>query len=111
MFERMRQGAVDIVLGDLPLNVENAEQLRELLAGCRAGGQPFVVLDMSLIPLIDGAGLELLLDYRDEFEALGGAFKLAAPNPLCREVFFVTGVGDSVEVFPDVLSAVGSFVR
>ena len=111
MFERMKQGAVDVVLGDLPLNAEHAEQLRRLLTGCLAGGQPYVVFDMSNTPLIDSAGLELLLDFKDEFETLGGSLKLAGPNPLCREILAVTGVGIDLEIFPEPLSAVGSFVR
>jgi anti-anti-sigma factor len=111
MFERMTQGAVDVIQADAPLNVESADELKQLLAACRAGGRPFVVLDMSNVPLVDGAGLELLLDFKDEFEALGGELKMAAPNPLCREILSVTGVGDGLEIFPDVLSAVGSFVR
>jgi anti-anti-sigma factor len=111
MFERVKQGAVDVVWGDLPLNVEYVGDLRAVLTGCLTGGQPHVVLDLSNMPLIDGAGLELLLDCKDEFEALGGALKLAGPNPLCREILAVTGVGSELEIFPEPLSAVGSFVR
>lgn len=111
MFERVKQGAVDVVLGDLPLNEEHVADLRDVLTGCLTGGQPCVVFDLSNTPLIDGAGLELLLDFKEEFEALGGALKLAGPNPLCREILAVTGAGSELEVFPEPLSAVGSFVR
>ena len=111
MFDRMKQGAVDVVSGDVPLNAENADHLRRLFTGCLTGGQPNVVFDLSNTPLIDGAGLELLLDYKEEFEGLGGALRLAGPNPLCREILAITGVGIDLEVFPDPISAVGSFVR
>jgi anti-anti-sigma regulatory factor len=60
---------------------------------------------------VDSAGLEMLLDYKEEFQQLGGALKLASPSPLCREILSVVGLGDAFEVFPETLSAVGSFVR
>ncbi len=107
----MTQGAVDVIQGDLPLNADSAEPLRSLLEQCRRNGQPYVVLDLQNVPLIDSVGLELLLDFKEEFQQVGGAIKLAGPNPLCQEILLVTGIGDDFEIFTDALSAVGSFVR
>lgn len=73
MFERVTHGAVDVIQGDLPLNVENAEGLAGLLQLSLSSGQPYVVVDLENVPLIDSAGLELLLKFQEEFQQLGGA--------------------------------------
>jgi len=109
MFERLTQGAVDLVRGDDPINAEHVEELARLFQESR--GQPFVVLDLEKVPLVDSAGLELLLDYRESFQQLGGALKLAAANPLCEDILSITGVGAGFEIFREPLSALGSFVR
>ncbi len=111
MFERVTQGAVDLIRGDEPINAEHVEELTALLQESAGRGQPFVVLDMEKVPLLDSAGLELLLDYRDSFQRLGGALKLSGPNPLCEDILSITGVGAGFEIFREPLSAVGSFVR
>ena len=111
MFECVTQGVVDVVQGDTPLNVEHAEEVARLLERCLASGRPYVVLDLDRVPLIDSAGLELLVDFQERLQQLGGALKLAGVNPLCSDVLDVTGVRAGLEVFPEVLSAVGSFVR
>jgi anti-anti-sigma factor len=111
MFERVTNGVVNVIRGDLPLNVDHVEEMTDLLKECLRTGQPHVLLDLTNVPLIDGAGLELLLDFNEECQELGGLLKLAAPSPLCEEILSVTGVGEQFEVFHDVLSAVGSFVR
>lgn len=111
MFERVTHGAVDVIQGDLPLNAENAEGLAGLLLESLQSGQPYVVIDLENVPLVDSAGLELLLQFQEEFQQLGGALKLAAPNRLCDEILSVTGTGRSFEVFPEALLAVGSYAR
>ena len=111
MFECVTQGAVDVIQGDAPLNAEQAEEVASLLERCLGSGRPYVVLDLDVIPLIDSVGLELLVDFQERLQQLGGALKLAAVNPLCSDVLDATGIRGSIEVFPEVLSAVGSFVR
>jgi anti-anti-sigma factor len=111
MFERAKQGAVDVVHGDDPLNAEFVPRVLQLLEECGAHGQPRAVLDLGNVPLVDSAGLEMLLDVQEGFQRRGGALKLAVRNTLCREILSVTGVGAHFEIFPDAASAVGSFVQ
>ncbi|MHC4407242.1 MAG: STAS domain-containing protein [Planctomycetota bacterium] len=111
MFERVTRGAVNVIRGDLPLNADNVDDAAALLRECLQHGQLYVVVDLESVPLIDSAGLELLLDFKEEFQQLGGALKLAAPNPLCDEILSISGIGGSFEIFHEALSAVGSFVR
>jgi anti-anti-sigma factor len=111
MFDRLIEGAVDLIRGDDPINAEHVEQLAALLQESVGRGQPFVVLDLEKVPLLDSAGLELLLEYRETFQQLGGALKLSGANPLCEDILSITGVGASFEIFQDSLSALGSFAR
>jgi len=111
VYECISQGAVNVIRGDLPLTTDHTEQVGRLLQQCLNKGQPYAVLDLGKVPLVDSAGLELLLDFHDEFQQVGGTLKLAAPNPLCREILSITGLAESFEIFPEVLSAVGSFAR
>jgi len=111
MFERSKQGAVDVVRGDDPLNVDFVPRVLQLLQECGAHGQPRAVLDLAGVPLIDSAGLEMLLDVQEDFQRRGGALKLAVRSSLCREILSVTGVGGHFEIYPEAASAVGSFVQ
>ncbi len=63
------------------------------------------------IALIDSAGLELLLDFQEKCQRMGGALKLANAGALCREVLKATGVGARFEIFRDSGGAVRSFVQ
>ena len=111
MFEHARSGAVDILRGNDPINLPNVQQLAGLMDECLLERQPRVVVDLERVPLIDSAGLELLLDYQDRCIDRGGVMKLAAPTQLCRDILHVTDVVARFEVHQDCLSAVGSFAQ
>ena len=111
MFERAKQGAVDLVRGDDPLNADFVPRVLQLLQECCVRGQPRVVLDLENVPLVDSAGLEMLLDVQEDFQRRGGALKLAVRNTLCREILSVTGVGAHFEILRRGASALGSFVQ
>ena len=111
MYEMEKHGAVNVICGDAPLNVDAIDRLTELLEESLGGGQPRLVVDLTKVPLMDSAGIELLLDYRDRCQQCGGDLKLAAPNRLCEDVLFVTGTDQEIEVIPETLRAVGSFAR
>lgn len=111
MFERQKLGAVDTIRGADPLNLENGKQFSSVLEECCRQGQPRVVVDLERVPLIDSAGLEILLDFRDQMLERGGVLKVAGPSPLCREILTVTGLSEQVEVFRDLQAAVASFAQ
>jgi len=111
MWEKTRHGAVDIVCGDESLTLENCESLRRLLENCVNNGQPQLVLDCQQIPLIDSAGLELLLDVRESCVRRGGQFQLAALNTLCLDILQVTDIASRFEIYDDSVAAAGSFAQ
>jgi anti-anti-sigma factor len=111
MFEHKCQGAVDVITGGDRISGEHVAQLNALLETRVEGGQPRIVLDLQSIALIDSAGLELLLDFQEKCQRMGGALKLANAGVLCREVLKATGVGARFEMFRDSGGAVRSFVQ
>ena len=110
MFQKKRQGAVELISGGDRISGEQVAELADVLGSCLERGQPQVVVDLRSVALIDSAGLELLLDTQEQYQRLGGALKLANPGPLCSEVLKVTGVGARLEVFADTGMAVRSFL-
>ena len=111
MFERITQGAVDVISLDGPLTKEYVDEVAELIQLCLQEGQPMAVANLQGTQLIDSAGLELLLDARERFESRGGSFQLAAPNRLCSDILAATGVADHFEVHREVNSAVRRFLQ
>lgn len=109
MFELSRQGAVDIVSGNEPLNVEYVEAVKQLFDRCSSHGQPRIIFDLADVPLVDSAGLELLLDTRETCLLKGGQLILTGATPLVRDILRVSGLQNRFESFNDVASAVGSF--
>ena len=111
MFERSKQGAVDLIRCEAPLSRDHAERVGKVLDACIGRGQPRIVLDLEQVPLIDSKGLELLVEYQQQCIERGGCIKLAAPTMLCRDILTVTDVASHFEVFDDTLAAAGSFAQ
>jgi anti-anti-sigma factor len=111
MFTHKQQGAVDIITGGDRISGEHVAELAKLLEARLGHGLPQIVLDLHGIALIDSAGLELLLDFQEKCQRMGGALKLASAGALCREVLKTTGVGGRFEMFRDSGGAVRSFVQ
>jgi len=111
MFEMTKRGAVHVVSGNQPLTTVHADEVTDLCSECLENGQPRLVFDLSGIPLMDSAGLELLLDLRDSCHKRGGAMQICSPNPLCRDILVATGLTSHFIIFDDQAAAVGSYSR
>jgi len=111
MFTHKQQGAVDVISGGDRISGEHVTELSNVLEARLDQGLPQIVLDLQSIAIIDSAGLELLLDFQEKCQRMGGALKLANVGALCREVLKATGVGARFEMFRDSGGAVRSFVQ
>jgi anti-anti-sigma factor len=111
MLDYTKQGSVHVFASDAPLNHEHTPVAAEQLAPHLLAGQPRIVLNLEHVPLIDSAGLEFLLTTQQTCTRRGGTLRLATPSPLCRQILEVTGVGDRIEIFPDLTTAVGSYAQ
>lgn len=111
MFTHKQQGAVDVIGGGERISGEHVAELASALESRLGHGQPQIVLDLQGVALFDSAGLELLLDFQEKCQRMGGALKLANASILCRDVLKATGVGAKFEIFKDPGGAVRSFVQ
>lgn len=111
MFEHKCQGAVDVVSGGDRISGEHVAELAAILEARLDRGHPQIVLDLQGVAVMDSAALELLLDFQEKCQRMGGALKLANAGALCREVLKATGVGARFEIFKDSGGAVRSFVQ
>ncbi len=111
MFEESQQGAVTVIKGDVPLTSEHVQEATKALEKCFDAGVPMAVFDLERVPLLDSAGLELLLNAEEKFDQHGGALRIGGANRLCLEALEVTGVADHLEIFDEVTEAVRSFLR
>ena len=98
MLQAESQGAVTLFRGEDPLVGDAVQQAAEVMQSSMSRGQPLAVLDLQGVPLIDSAGLELLAQQQEEFERNGGCLKIAAPNPLCRDILRCTGLDKRFEM-------------
>jgi anti-anti-sigma factor len=111
MFAIKSQGAVEVIVPNVPLKNEYVPELLETVQHCLPDGLPMLVLNLHDVPLLDSAGLESLLDVRDLVQQRGGAVKLAALTPLAQDILRVSGVARQFEIFADEKAAVRSFVQ
>lgn len=111
MFSIETQGAVEIVAPTVAINDDSADKLFEAIASRPVEGQPMLVIDLSEVPLIDGRGLEALVDIQKHLRDSGGTVKLAGLSQLCEDILRVTGIADQFETYLDAKAAVRSFVR
>lgn len=111
MFERIRQGTVELIRGDQSLTSATVDDFCKVVDSCMQQRRNRIVLDMSGIPLIDSRGLEILVDYQRQSISCGGSIKLASAGSLCRDILKATNVIAMFDVFENSISAVGSFAK
>ena len=87
---------------------EELESLGSAIDECLSSGAPKIVLDLSEVPFIDSAGLELLLSLVSRAGKLGGEIRLAAVNDVCRDIFGATRMDNFFQLFEDTSSALRS---
>ena len=102
-------GAVTVLRPEGPLRREILSDIDEQVRPHLSGGVPQVIVDLTETPLIDGAGLEWILELDEECCRRGGCVRICNLGELCCDLFRITNVGASVQQFPDLTSALGSF--
>ncbi|MCA9139593.1 MAG: STAS domain-containing protein [Planctomycetales bacterium] len=104
-----KHGSIYVVRPEGPLRADTIESIHTLVSTKLTGGVPAIVVDFSDTPLLDSLGLEWLLDLVGECCRRGGCVRLCNVGELCDDLLRITGVGSSIESFPDLTSALGSF--
>jgi anti-sigma B factor antagonist len=97
------------------LDARMAPELQQAIAALFEQGRYRIVLDLTNLEHISSAGLRVLANVRKEARAWkltdleGGDIRIANLPPRMKDVFDMTGFTSLFELFPDTISAVGSF--
>src|SRR5262245_59111296 len=67
-----------------------------------------IVIDLSRVTYIDGAGMATLIQAMQKVKAYGGEFLLAGPRETRRSIFGTSGLDNIFRIFPDVDAALAA---
>lgn len=90
------------------LDVVSSPSVNEQLDRLLAGGRHQLVLDLEAVPFIDSTGLSALVRLLKNVRARGGNLRLATLQPPVRQVFELTRLARSFDLYADVAGALGS---
>jgi len=99
-------GGPVIVTLEGELDIMSAPVLREQLLSLLRPGASQLVVDLSAIRYADASGLAVLLGSQRRAALLGGALRLAAPQPEVTRVLAVTGMSRHFDIYPTVQAAI-----
>lgn len=105
-----KEGAVTIVKPMGPVTVNEMDEFESRLNELSRNWSKRVVLNMSEVPFIDSAGLELILRHHREFTERGLKLKLCGLSEITEKILTLTRLLQRFETFPDTSSAVRSFL-
>jgi anti-sigma B factor antagonist len=73
-------------------------ELKDLIMRAAASGAGRVAIDLSAVPFMDSAVLELLLEASKDCATRGGRLKLVAPSPNCQEILRLTDLRSRFDI-------------
>jgi anti-sigma B factor antagonist len=103
-------GVATYLAPDGPLTEENVRYLSESIESEREKGSVNLVVDLRNVPFLDSRGLEYLFDSAVNLRELGGSLRVVNANSVCKDVFSITRVDQTVLVCEDLESAGRSFL-
>lgn len=99
---RSRIGVLTYLAPTGPLiEPEGLAQLKKTAASCIEARETDLILDLSKVPLVNGAALDTLLDIQDSLTRYGGSLKTVKANALIKEIFLISGFNDYVETIDE----------
>jgi anti-anti-sigma factor len=104
-----RQGSILVITPKGALRAEEVNEMRSQIANETRGGVPLVTIDLCETQLIDGAGLEWILELDEQCGTRGGAVRLCNAGDLCQDVLRITSVGDRIDHYATLVDALRSF--
>lgn len=105
-----KQGIVTMLAPESPIVDDGVAELDAKIKECAADGDLRLVVDLGKVPVIESAGLELLVKKARELASQGGALKIANPSEICRDVLRVTRLSRLLEIYETPDDARRSFI-
>jgi anti-sigma B factor antagonist len=103
-------GVATYLAPDGALIEENVRFLNESVESEREKGSVNLVIDLRSVPFLDSRGLEFLFDVGLNLRESGGSLRVVNANSICKDVFSVTRLDQTVVVCEDLESAGRSFL-
>ena len=82
------------------------EPLVDALIPLAEGARPRIVVDLADVPMCDSTGLNILIQAKRRAAARGGWLRLAAPQPVVRQVLEITRLVRTLPTYDSVVDAV-----
>jgi anti-sigma B factor antagonist len=101
-------GRVAVVRMPEEIDVTIADEIREELLAVLNQGASALVLDMTRTTFCDSSGVGALVRAQRRASASGADLRVATDSPVVLRVFSLVGLGQLIDVYPDVSSALAS---
>jgi anti-anti-sigma factor len=98
----------DVILVDLPQELEKHNDLQTVIGMVRDGGDCDVVIDFSGVAVVEGRGLAWLLELRRLLQDDGHKLTLCSVAPATEGVFTIARLDDLFEFVEDRFAALAS---
>jgi len=105
-----KEGSVTIIKPLGPIIAGELDALEGEIARLLKNWAKRLVLDLSEVPFLDSAGLEMLCRYQKELSNYGLQLKLCAATEMTHTILDLTRIGQRFQMFSDSTSAVRSFL-
>jgi anti-anti-sigma factor len=109
-FKEQQVGAILVMRPEGPLKGEAAEDFKKRMTHALNESLGRCIIDGSAIQFIDSRGLEVLVEVNEAVAQTGHLLKLCGLNDTIREVLDLTQLASQIEQYPDVNTAVRSFL-
>ncbi|MBB6429249.1 STAS domain-containing protein [Algisphaera agarilytica] len=108
--DTQKVGAVTVFEPHGPIIQDDAEVFGGRLDQTLRSSMGRLVLDVSGVPYLDSAGLEILADAAKSLQQTGQSLRLSGANETLRTVFDLTELAGMFDHYQDVNTAVRSFL-
>ncbi|MBN2377532.1 MAG: STAS domain-containing protein [Sedimentisphaerales bacterium] len=105
-----KEGAVTLVKPVGPIVAGELDELERQLNQLNRSWTKRLVIEMGEVTFCDSSGLELIVKNQREMAERGLKLKLSNLNDMTQEIFDITRLSARFEIFPDVVTAVRSFL-
>ena len=95
--EEQRQGEVVVLQPTGVISGDDTERLRQRLVELTETSQDRIVVDLALVPQIDSAALEVLVEAAERLIRSGSSLVLASASELIQEILEITEVDSLFE--------------
>lgn len=100
-----QMGSTQVLAVQEAVTQAECAEMKDLIGRAAAAGSGRVAIDLSEVPFVDSAVLELLLAASKDCTGRGGRLKLVALSPNCQEILRLTDLKSRFDIVESVEEA------